>query len=102
MLSRCGVCCSKDCTAYKKECEGCNELRVRVSWAVHYGKEFCPLYECAGERGHASCGDCAKAPCEVWLATRSPLMSDEEFNADIGNRLKNLEGRKAQTEIPRE
>ncbi len=95
MLSRCGVCCSKDCRAYQKECEGCNELCGRVAWAAYYGKELCPVYECALKRGYSSCGDCGEAPCSVWHATRSPAVSDEEFNADISSRLKNLAGKSA-------
>lgn len=94
-LSVCGVCCSADCRAYQTECEGCNALCGKVSWAAHYGRENCPLYACALERGFASCGDCGEAPCAVWLETRSPLVSDEEFSADIDSRLENLARRKA-------
>ena len=90
MLSVCGVNCSNDCRAYDRECGGCNELGGRVSWAVFYGKEHCPIYECVREKGLTSCGDCGQAPCQVWYDTRNPDASDEEFEADLNSRLKNL------------
>ena len=34
MLSICGVNCSKDCLAFRVECEGCNELDGKVSWVL--------------------------------------------------------------------
>ncbi len=63
-LSKCGVCCSTDCKAYK--------------------------IESAMKKGFPSCKECGKAPCELWLATRDPELSDEEFQADIDSRLKNF------------
>ena len=91
MLSVCGVNCSTDCKAYLVECEGCNELQGKVSWAVFYGQEHCPIYACAHKQGFTSCQQCGKAPCEVWYSTRNPDATDEEFAADIANRLKNLQ-----------
>ncbi|MDP2172538.1 MAG: hypothetical protein Q8M98_00785 [Candidatus Cloacimonadaceae bacterium] len=90
MMSKCGVVCSTDCKAYLVECEGCNELEGKVSWAVYYDREDCPIYACAKDLGFADCGDCGKAPCELWYQTRNPGASDEEFAADIQSRLKNL------------
>lgn len=90
MLAVCGVNCATDCRAYKTECEGCNELGGKVSWAVFYGKERCPIYECALGKGLTSCGDCGLVPCQLWYDTRNPDASDEEFAADIASRLKNL------------
>ena len=90
VLSVCGVCCSTDCKAYKTECEGCVELDGKIPWAVFYGKELCPIVECARAKGLESCADCGLAPCQVWLDTRDPDASDEQFAADIANRLKNL------------
>jgi hypothetical protein len=95
MLTRCGVCCSKDCKAYGTECRGCEALAGRVPWAPYYGKEHCPIYECTMQRGLLSCGDCGQAPCRVWQATRNPDASDEAFNADIHSRLRNLEKRRS-------
>ncbi len=90
MLSTCGVCCSTDCKAYHTECEGCNELLGKVSWAVYYGQEHCPIYACAANLGLTSCAQCGKAPCEIWYSTKNPDASDEEFAADLASRLHNL------------
>ena len=90
MLSRCGVNCSTDCRAFGAECAGCNELEGKVSWAVFYGKTLCPIYQCAGDKGLASCGECGTAPCQIWHDTRNPDVTDEEFAADIRSRLNNL------------
>lgn len=90
-LSKCGVCCSTDCKAYKTECDGCNELAGKVAWAKFYGKILCPIYECAVHKGFSSCKECGEAPCEIWTSTRNPDFSDEEFQADINSRLKNFE-----------
>ncbi len=92
VMSTCGVICSTDCLAFGTECEGCNELQGKVSWAVFYGKEHCPIYICARGKDYLSCAECGKAPCQVWLDTRNPDASDEEFTADLENRLKNLKG----------
>ncbi len=89
MLSKCGVNCRTDCRAYESECAGCNELKGRVSWAVYYGKDLCPIYQCLIDRGLNNCGVCGKAPCQIWIDTRNPDASDEEFAADIALRLRN-------------
>ncbi|MDD4308905.1 MAG: DUF3795 domain-containing protein [Candidatus Cloacimonetes bacterium] len=89
-ISVCGVICAADCKAYKVDCDGCNELCGKVSWAVYYGKEHCPIYSCVAEKGIETCKDCGKAPCSIWLLTRNPDATDTEFEADIANRLSNL------------
>lgn len=86
----CGVHCATHCRAYKTECEGCIELGGRVSWAVFYDKEFCPIFECVRDKGLSSCAECGMAPCAIWLDTRDPSASDEEFDADIQRRIANL------------
>nr|MDK2850993.1 hypothetical protein [Candidatus Cloacimonadota bacterium] len=88
--SICGVICATDCKAYQVECDGCNELEGRVSWAVYYDQTHCPIYICAREKGISSCAYCGQAPCQLWLDTRDPSASDEDFERDILNRLKNL------------
>ena len=90
-LSKCGVNCSTDCKAYKVECDGCNELEGKVSWAKFLGKVLCPIYECSVVAGFADCKECGKAPCDLWFSTRDPDFTDEQFQADIDSRLKNLE-----------
>jgi len=90
MLSICGVNCSTDCRAYQTECDGCNQVQGRVSWAAYYGSECCPIYDCARHKGLTSCQACGKAPCQIWYDTRNPSVSDTEFEADIASRLHNL------------
>ena len=90
MLSVCGVNCATDCRAYGKECAGCNELSGKVSWAKYYGTEHCPIYECAKANEFPNCKACGKAPCKTWFDTKNHDASDEEFQADIASRLKNL------------
>lgn len=90
IMSKCGVICATDCRAYKTECEGCVELDGKVSWAGFYGRERCPIFECVLEKGLANCAVCGQAPCDIWIMTRNPDASDEEFEADIARRLSNL------------
>lgn len=90
MMSKCGVICSTDCRAFQVECEGCNELEGKISWAVFYGREDCPIYACVSAKGIYHCGLCGQAPCDIWVQTRNPDASDEEFAADIASRLSNL------------
>lgn len=94
IISKCGVICSRNCKAYKVECEGCNELEGRVSWAPYYNLEHCPIYSCVVEKGFATCADCGKQPCKLWMETRDPQFSDEEFEADISSRIVNLKSLK--------
>ena len=95
-LSVCGVNCSTDCRAFGSECAGCNALEGKVSWADFMEKTHCPIYSCVQERGIASCAECGQAPCKVWIDTHNPDASDEEFQADLDNRLKNLAQRREQ------
>ena len=95
MISKCGVICATDCRAYKLECEGCNELEGRVSWAEYYGQEHCPIYACVVVKGYHTCADCGQAPCKIWYDTRNPDASDEAFAADLASRLRNLKALKA-------
>jgi len=90
MMSHCGVICATDCRAYKSECEGYNELEGKVSWAVFYERDDCPIYACSIAKGISSCAHCGEAPCKLWYDTRNPDASDEEFPADLNNRLNNL------------
>jgi hypothetical protein len=90
MLSKCGVNCSSDCKAYQVDCDGCTELEGKVSWAPFYGKDACPIYECANTSGYQSCGECGQAPCSIWYDTKNPDITDAEFEVDIQSRLTNM------------
>lgn len=88
--SVCGVNCSTDCKAFQTECAGCNELQGKVSWAEFYGQEHCPIYACVTALEYTSCQECGKAPCVIWYSTKNPDVTDQEFEADLMSRLKNL------------
>jgi len=89
-MSKCGVICATDCKAFHTECEGCNELDGKVSWAPFYDLERCPIFECVLGKDIPNCALCGQAPCDIWIMTRNPDASDEEFVADRKKRLRNL------------
>jgi hypothetical protein len=80
--------------AYGTECSGCNELEGKVSWAGFYGSKLCPIFACVKDKKLFSCSECGLAPCKVWLDTRNPDATDEEFTKDINSRLANLNANK--------
>lgn len=90
MITPCGVYCEKNCSLFKVKCPGCHHLKGKVFWASIYGGDTCPIHACAGERGFATCRDCADVPCPTWTGTRDPELTDEEFAAEIARRLTNL------------
>jgi len=91
MISVCGVNCSKDCPLFMKKCEGCRAINGKVFWAYGDGVEKCPLFDCAEKKGFFSCGFCREKPCEIWMSTRDPDLSDEEFEKDVRDRIKRLD-----------
>lgn len=87
-LSVCGTIC-EECYCYGKMCSGCNECEGKVFHASE-GKA-CSIYECAVNQNKLeSCGVCSKIPCKIWLETRDPKFSDEEFEANINARINAL------------
>ncbi|MEA2103536.1 MAG: DUF3795 domain-containing protein [Candidatus Cloacimonadota bacterium] len=91
MITACGVYCEKECHAFGDECQGCNSLKGKVSWAKFIGKETCPIYQCVNDNGFDTCKECKKLPCDIWLKeTKNPSMTDKEFKNDISRRMDNL------------
>lgn len=87
-ITCCGSECSK-CGCYGNICQGCNELCGKVFHAPP-GKA-CPIYRCAVNRKHlTSCAKCEELPCVIWRDTKDPQLTDEEFETDIQNRIRNL------------
>lgn len=85
-LSCCGTDCEK-CDCYG-ECKGCSELRGKP---FHSPEKACPIYGCSVNKNKfATCANCEKIPCDIWRATKDPSMSDEEFEENIRERVKNL------------
>lgn len=87
-INICGSVCA-DCYCFGKMCNGCNECEGKVFHAPE-GKA-CPIYDCAvNGKKLKSCGECSDAPCGIWLKTRDPKYSDEEFEANVKERLQRL------------
>lgn len=88
-LSCCGTDCEK-CGFYGNPCKGCNASKGRVFHAPK-GK-VCPIYECSIEtRKNDNCAGCKELPCAIWRSTRDPQFTDEEFEQNIADRVKNLQ-----------
>ena len=62
LLGPCGVYCGY-CLAYKKKvCLGC---RYQADKRADEGEEnWCPLLNCAEEKGVSQCSDCSDFPCK--------------------------------------
>jgi len=87
-LSCCSTECKK-CALFPNPCSGCNALEGRV-FHVPEGK-VCAIYECAVKKNKfANCAGCKNLPCEIWRATKDPNLSQEEFEENIKERVKNL------------
>lgn len=89
-LSVCGTDCSA-CYCYGKMCAGCNACEGKVFHAPE-GKA-CAIYDCTVHgRKLKNCGACKDAPCEIWMRTRDPNFSDEEFQKNVEERIRALRG----------
>ena len=95
-LSVCGTDCSA-CYCYGKMCTGCNECEGKVFHAPE--GQACAIYDCTvHNKGYKNCGECAAAPCDIWMKTRDPKYSDEEFNENVRGRIQALRGNKGSDE----
>lgn len=84
-ISVCGTDCST-CYCFGKMCRGCNACAGKVFHAPE-GKA-CAIYECTvNKMGYKTCGECSQAPCEIWMKTRDPKYSDEEFDQNVRMRI---------------
>ncbi|MCM1174554.1 MAG: DUF3795 domain-containing protein [Blautia sp.] len=87
-LSVCGSDCSA-CGCYGEICRGCGECSGKVFHVPEGGT--CAIYECTVNRkGMKSCGECSKAPCDIWMKTRDPRYSDVEFAENVEGRMRAL------------
>lgn len=88
LISVCGTDCSA-CYCFGKMCNGCNPCEGKVFHAAE-GKA-CPIYDCVrNKRSMQNCGKCSEVPCKIWLDTRDPRFSDEEFNQNVAARVQAL------------
>lgn len=88
-ISICGSNCEV-CYCYTAAlCKGCH---------AHCGQVFhcpngttCPIYHCCVDfNGYKNCLNCENLPCDIWKQTRDPKYSDEEFEQNIKDRIKQL------------
>jgi len=87
-LTVCGTDC-RDCAIFPDRCPGCNALKGKVFHAPQ-GKP-CPIYGCCVNRQHrAACAGCGDVPCAIWLATKDPAMTDEQFAENTAGRVARL------------
>lgn len=84
-LSVCGSDCST-CYCFGNLCAGCHTCSGKV-FHVPEGKA-CAIYDCTvNNKGLKHCGQCSEAPCDVWMKTRDPKYSDEEFAENVRVRM---------------
>lgn len=84
-LSCCGTDCLK-CSCYGSMCKGCNETCGKVFHAPK-GKA-CPIYQCAVNKNkRANCFGCDKLPCDIWMNTKDPQMTEEQFTENVSERV---------------
>lgn len=87
-MSCCGTECG-DCSFYGNMCQGCNECQGKVFHAP--AGKACPIYACSvNKKKLRGCGQCGEVPCDIWRQTKDPQLSDEEFEKNIADRVKNL------------
>lgn len=85
-ISVCGSDCSKCYCAQANMCIGCNECRGKVFHCPD--NQECAIYHCCVTRhSYLNCLDCKQIPCEIWMKTRDPKFSDEEFKQNIADRI---------------
>lgn len=90
----CGYYCG-DCHFLGDQCRGCGYVDGRPFWTVDMPGGICPLHDCChNQKQLEHCGLCDDLPCEIFLELRDPNMSDEEFQASLDDRQKNLERRR--------
>ena len=84
--------CGTDCTAcplHGSTCQGCNEAKGKVFHAP--AGQPCPIYGCCvNKQRRASCAGCGDVPCTIWLNTKDPAMSDEQFAENTRQRVARL------------
>lgn len=87
-ISVCGTDCAA-CYCYGSMCTGCNTCSGKVFHAPEGTP--CAIYDCVvNDKGLKHCGTCSKAPCDIWMNTRDPKYTDEEFDKNVRMRLEKL------------
>jgi len=78
MLSVCGLVCDT-CRAYGTVCKGCRPENGKPFWTKNEGKRFCEIFSCCIYKKKLNhCGECTEIPCQLYMQSRDPLLSEEE------------------------
>jgi hypothetical protein len=95
LAAACGLYCA-DCEFYPEKCAGCGYIEGKPFWAAQFGMEHCALYNCAVNRSSLEhCGECRDFPCDdIFLSMRDPNMTDEEAEASLAQRQRDLRRRR--------
>lgn len=92
VFSVCGTDCSA-CPCYGDMCPGCSACSGKVFHAPE-GKA-CAIYDCTiCQKNLKNCGECSHIPCDIWMNTRDPRYSDEEFAESVRMRVEALRNRR--------
>jgi len=90
----CGLFCGA-CEHLGTKCRGCGNQKGKPFWTAIIIVESCPLYDCCvNTKQLEHCGLCSELPCKTFLALRDPSLSDEEAEAALVLRQKDLVKRK--------
>ncbi len=90
----CGTNC-KECSHFKEGCQGCMVTDGIPFWMPFADMKVCPIFSCCVEKNKLEhCGDCENYPCETYMGLRDPFFTDEQWEASVADRRKNLLNRK--------
>jgi len=89
----CGLYCA-ECQFLGKECQGCGYVEGKPFWTSELPSGICPLHDCCrNNKDLEHCGRCKEMPCNIFLELRDPNLNDEEFQASIKDRERELKKR---------
>jgi hypothetical protein len=87
----CAVACVEHCNKFEElkdnPCKGCNALEGVVFWTKLFNVDVCPIYGCVKEKQLKHCGQCEKLPCDIWVNSKDPSMTEEQHQQGIKDRI---------------
>ena len=90
MISVCGLECDT-CRAFGTVCKGCREENGKPFWTKNEGKRFCDMFSCCVYKKKLNhCGECDALPCQFFHQYKDPLLSKEEFEKALAERVERL------------
>ena len=84
-ISVCGANCG-ECKMFAM-CGGCNKVKGKVFY--RQGQQ-CPVYACASKMPSGDCSKCDILKCKIFVGTKDPKMTDEQWIAWCKVKEKNL------------